>query len=144
MKKLFFICITLTICAFSCQTSKETSSAANSETPLYETQWMLTDINSEAIGDSPAKPFIRFTSDGNVSGKLGCNDFFGSCFVKKDKISIEYKGSTKKLCNDMTVERAFASALKKEINNYVIVGDVLILRAKDQEVLRFKAAPKTE
>ena len=44
----------------------------------------------------------------------------------------------------MTVERAFAAALKKEINNYVITGDVLILRAKDQEVLRFKAAPKTE
>ena len=144
MKKLFFIGILLTICAFSCHTSKEASSSASNETPLYETQWMLTDINCEAIGNAPAKPFIRFASDGNVSGKLGCNDFFGSCSVKKDKISIEYRGATKKLCNDMEVERAFASALKKEINNYVIVGDVLILRAKDQEILRFKAAPKTE
>lgn len=144
MKKLFFICTILTICTFACSTSKEASSSASNDTPLYETQWMLTDINCEAIGDAPAKPFIQFSNEGTVSGKLGCNDFFGNCFVKNNKISIEYKGSTKKLCNDMAVERAFASALGKDINNYVIVGDVLILRAKDQEVLRFKAASKTE
>lgn len=143
MKKLFFIGIILTICTFSCHTSKETSAADNNK-PLYETQWMLTDINGEAIGDTPKKPFIRFTSDGNMSGSLGCNDFFGSCFVNKDKMSIEYKGSTKKLCNEMEVEKAFAAALKKDINNYAIVGDVLIIREKNQEVLRFKAAPKNE
>ena len=143
MKKLFFISILLTICTFSCHTSKETSSS-NNETPLYETQWMLTDINCEAIGDAPKKPFIKFSTDGNISGSLGCNDFFGSCYVKKDKMSIEYKGSTKKLCSNMDVENAFAAALKKDINNYVIVGDVLIIREKNQEVLRFKAAPKNE
>lgn len=144
MKKVLFIGIILTICAFSCHTSKETSSSASNDTPLYETQWMLTDINCEAIGESPKTPFIKFTNDGNVTGSLGCNDFFGSCFVKKDKMSIEYKGSTKKLCGNMEVEKAFAAALKKDINNYVIVGDVLILREKNQELLRFKAASKTE
>lgn len=143
MKKLFLIGIILTICAFSCHTSKETSSTSNN-TPLYETQWMLTDINSEAIGDSPKKPFVRFKNDGNLSGNLGCNDFFGSYTVNKDKISIEYKGSTKKLCGNMDVEKSFAAALKKDINNYAIVGDVLIIREKNQELLRFKAAPKTE
>lgn len=105
---------------------------------------MLTDIDGQPIDDSPAKPFIIFTEDGNAKGNLGCNDFFGSCFVKKDKINIDYKGSTKKLCNKMETERAFAAALKKEISHYAISGDVLILRTKDQEVLRFKAAPKTE
>lgn len=143
MKKLFFTCIILAICALSCKTSKNTA-AAGSNAPLYDTQWMLTDINCKPIGEAPSKPFILFNSEGGVSGKLGCNDFFGNCFVKKDKINIEYKGSTKKLCSDMNTERAFATALKQEINNYVIVGDVLILRAKNQEVLRFKAAPKTE
>ena len=144
MKKLFLIGIILTICAFSCQTSKKNSSASNNETPLCETQWMLTDINCEAIGEAPKQPFIKFSTDGNISGNLGCNDFFGTYFVKKDKMSIEYKGSTKKLCNNMEVENAFAAALKKDINNYVIVGDVLIIREKNQEVLRFKAAPKNE
>lgn len=143
MKKLLFIGIILTICTLSCKTNKETSSASNNS-PLCGTQWMLTDINGEAIGDSPAKPFIRFSDEGGLSGNLGCNDFFGSYFVKKDKMSIEYKGSTKKLCNKMDTENAFAAALKKDINNYVIVGDVLILKEKGEEVLRFKAAPKTE
>lgn len=105
---------------------------------------MLTDINGQPVGASMSEPFIEFSKDGKVSGNLGCNKFFCDCFVKKDKISIEYKGATKMLCNKMETERAFTSALKQEINNYVIVGDVLILRAKDQEVLRFKAAPKTE
>lgn len=143
MKKLFLICILLTICAFSCQTSKKNSSAS-SDAPLCGTQWILTDINSEAIGEAPKQPFIKFSTDGNISGNLGCNDFFGTYFVKKDKMSIEYKGSTKKLCNNMDVENAYAAALKKDINNYVIVGDVLIIREKNQEVLRFKASPKTE
>lgn len=143
MKKILFLCTILTICILSCKTSKSAANADNN-TPLYDTQWMLTDINCEPVGEAPSKPFILFNSEGGVSGKLGCNDFFGNCFVKKDKINIEYKGSTKKLCSDMATERAFAAALKQEINNYVIVGDVLILRAKNQEVLRFKAAPKTE
>jgi heat shock protein HslJ len=144
MKKLLLTGIILTICAFSCHTSKETSSATSKDAPLCETQWMLTDINCEAIGDSPAKPFIHFSNDGGVTGSLGCNSFFGNYTVNKDKISLEYKGSTKKLCSDMEVEKAFSAALKKDINNYVIVGDVLIIREKNQEVLRFKAAPKNE
>ena len=144
MKKLFLIGIILSICAFSCHTSKETSSSGSNDIQLCETQWMLTDINCEAIGNSPAKPFIKFSNDGNISGNLGCNDFFGSYFVKKDKMNIEYKGSTRKLCSDMAVEKAFSAALKKDISNYVIVGDVLIIREKNQEVLRFKAAPKNE
>lgn len=143
MKKLLLIGIILSICAFACKTSKK-SANADSNTPLYETQWMLTAIDGQPVGDAPAQPFIKFKSDGNVSGKLGCNDFFGSYFVKKDKMSVEYKGSTKKLCSNMDVENAFAAALKKDISNYAIVGDELILRVKDQEVLRFKAAPKTE
>lgn len=143
MKKLFLICTILTICVFSCQTSKN---AADSDTnaPLYGTQWMLTSIEGQLVGEAPANPFVIFSEDGGVKGNLGCNDFFGNCSVSKDKISIEYKGSTKKLCNKMETERAFAAALKKEISHYAISGDVLILRAKDQEVLRFKAAPKTE
>lgn len=144
MKKLFFIGIILTICTFSCHTGKETSSAPSNDVPLCETQWMLTNINCEAVAESPAQPFIRFTNDGNLSGNLGCNDFFGSYFVKKDKLSIEYRGSTKKLCGNMEVEKSFASALKRDINNYVIVGDQLILREKNEEILRFKAAPKNE
>lgn len=143
MKKFFFIFTILTICTLSCQTGKEASTAGK-DMPLYETQWILTDIDGQPIGEAPAKPFIIFSNDGKVSGNLGCNEFFGNCFVKKDKISIEYKGSTKKLCNKMETERAFTSALKKEISNYTITGDMLILRTKDQEVLRFKAAPKTE
>ena len=143
MKKLLLIGIILTICAFSCKTSKNASESSN-ETPLCETQWVLTDINGTPAPQAPAVPYIQFTTDGGFSGNLGCNDFFGSYTVNKEKISLEYRGSTKKLCNNMETEKAFSAALKQDINNYSIVGDVLIIREKSQEVLRFKAAPKTE
>ena len=105
MKKLFLIGIILTICAFSCQTSKKNSSASNNETPLCETQWMLTDINCEAIGEAPKQPFIKFSTDGNISGNLGCNDFFGTYFVKKDKI-VMVKGANVEEPEEAPVEEA--------------------------------------
>lgn len=143
MKKLFFICTLLTIFALSCQTSKKTAENATNF-PLCETQWVLTDINGTPAPQAPAVPYIQFTTDGGFSGNLGCNDFFGSYTVNKEKISLEYRGSTKKLCNNMETEKAFSSALKQDITNYEISGDVLTIRAKSQEVLRFKATPKNE
>ena len=70
MKKLLFICTLLAICAFACKTSKKAADS-DSNAPLFETQWMLTDIDGQPVGETPKKPFIRFTSDGGVSGNLG-------------------------------------------------------------------------
>lgn len=141
MKKLFFILTIFSVCTLSCKTSKEGKSAS-SPAPLCETEWILTAINCEPIAKSPTQPYVIFKEDGSFSGSFGCNDFFGTYFAKKDKMNLEFKGATKKLCNDMVVEKAFSAALKKDISNYVISDDVLIIREKRQEVLRFKAAPK--
>lgn len=141
MKKLILFFVALTVCALSCKTEQKTTST---NSPLCETKWQLTYIDCKEIEESPETPFIVFAPDGSFSGSLGCNSFFGSYIVNKENISIEYRGSTKKLCDNMTVEKDFSKALKSQINNYVIVGDVLIVRVKNNEVLRFKALPKNE
>lgn len=41
----------------------------------------------------------------------------------------------------MTLEKEFSKALKNDINNYIIVEKILIIKNKEQEVLRFKATP---
>ncbi len=146
----------ISMCACGCKTSQSTADAPNGDTAtsakkdckLTETKWMLTHINTMEIKDSPEAPYITFVGD-RISGNLGCNTFFGTFYAsKKGKIDIEYTGSTKRLCNEMQVERDFISALKVDKKSYVISGDILIIRGekmmedgsrREVEVLRFKA-----
>ena len=148
------------MCACGCKTAKSTADADKTESAttatsstkkdckLTETKWMLTHVFSKVVEDSPERPYIVFVGD-RITGSLGCNTFFGTFYVKKKgKIDMEYTGSTKKLCNEMKVEREFISALKVDKKSYVIKENILIIRGekmmddgtkKDVEILRFKA-----
>lgn len=154
MKKLSLILVAVLLLSCSCKTSKnaeangqssqntevKTSSSKVQGKPLVQTYWVLTHINGEPIGAAPKEASIAFNEEGGVSGTLGCNTFFGTYFVKKDKMSIEYTGSTKKLCSEMSVEEKYLAALKSNITHYTIHDSELTIYAKNQEVLRFHAA----
>ena len=57
---------------------------------------------------------------------------------KKQKMTLEFQGSTKRLCQQMSVERRFIKALKQDIVRYKIHGNELILLAADDlEIMRF-------
>ena len=144
------------VCLCGCKTSEKnsesdsanTTASQNKNSKLTETKWMLTHLNMQEVNECPESPYIVFSGD-RISGNLGCNTFFGTFYAsKKGKIDIEYTGSTKKLCNEMQVERDFISALKVEKKSYVINGNVLIIKGekimgdgtkKELEILRFKA-----
>lgn len=158
MKRILLIIMVFSLCACGCKTSKNTSdvsadgttttTTSKKDCKLTETKWMLTHINTTEIKESPEAPYITFVGD-RISGNLGCNTFFGTFYAtKKGKIDIEYTGSTKKLCNEMQVERDFISALKVDKKSYVISGDILIIKGermmedgskKEVEILRFRA-----
>ena len=57
---------------------------------------------------------------------------------------MEFEGATKRLCDNMKVEKMFLSGLHAEFTQYEIIDDILILKDKDGEVLRFFAGVKTE
>ncbi|MCK9338658.1 MAG: META domain-containing protein [Bacteroidales bacterium] len=142
MKKIIFIALAFMVGITACQTEKKvTQDTSNADAPLQGTRWELTNINCAPIDKSPEVPFIIFNNDGGFSGNLGCNSFFGTYFADSKKIEIKYSGSTKKLCSEMTLEKEFSKALKNDINNYIIVEKILIIKNKEQEVLRFKATP---
>ena len=52
-------------------------------------------------------------------------------------MTLEFQGATKRLCQNMGVERKFMQALKRDITRYEIVGEELILFEGDKEVMRF-------
>ncbi|MCR4965301.1 MAG: META domain-containing protein [Bacteroidales bacterium] len=143
MKKiipLMFVCL---MCFTCCKTSKK---AASTDMPLCQTQWNLVAIEQEALTEeSPAQPYIMFDADGHFYGNLGCNEFQGTYYQRKQKMKMEYTGATKKLCQKMEVEKAFMKALKSDINNFNIVGNVLVLSNGSEEIMRFEGTtPKDE
>lgn len=140
MRKIIYpiMLLTLILTCSCCKSSK--NNVTSGQLPLIDTQWMLESIEGKEIGtDYALRPFIKFDSSYNITGSLGCNSMFGTYSVtKKQKMTIHYTGSTKRLCQQMSVERDFIKALKKDINRYEIKGDKLILFFDDKEVISFK------
>ena len=57
---------------------------------------------------------------------------------------MEYGGATKRLCENMKVEKLFMLHLHSDFKQYEITKDTLVLKDKDGEVLRFFAGVKPE
>lgn len=131
------------ICLGSCRTLRK--SAVIAHKPLRDTQWNAVFINGMPVsGDIAIQPFIVFEDSEKCHGNLGCNDFFGIYDIRRNRIRLSYIGSTKKLCQDMDVERAFVRALKGGIDSYAFEQGELILYVARKEVLRFEAGAGDE
>lgn len=112
--------------------------------PLVNTYWVLKSVKGEDIPKCIITPNIVFKSDGRYTGNLGCNSFFGTYNCGKKRIKMEFEGATKRLCDNMKVEKLFLLHLHSEFTQYEIIGDTLILKDKNGEVLRFFAGVKPE
>ncbi len=106
---------------------------------LRETKWELRALNNQPIDPKSfeEQPYIVFMTDGNFSGNLGCNTFFGTYYNKKKKLELDYTGATRRLCQAMEMEDAFSKALHKEITTFTISDSTLILYAGKEEIFRF-------
>lgn len=127
----------------ACMTAKKKAEMAQNK-PLVGTYWVLKSVKGEDVPKSIITPNIVFKSDGRYSGNLGCNSFFGTYHCGKKKIKMEFEGATKRLCENMKVEKLFFANLHSEFTQYEIIEDTLILKDKNGEVLRFFAGVKPE
>lgn len=144
LKKIYcpIILIASIILIVSCTSTKKINKIQNK--PLVGTYWSLDKIDKNNFLNYGSKPFIIFAETGNFNGTTGCNRFFGNYILNKNTITLENSGATKKMCANMETERLYLGALKKEIQNYTIVGDTLIFFEQGKEVLRFIATENTE
>ena len=61
--------------------------------------------------------FIKFSSEGKLSGNAGCNSFFGSYEIKGNKLFTSKIGATRKMCLpiDMEIENKFLNLLATDV-----------------------------
>ena len=116
-----------------CKSSQKAAESKNS--PLVGTQWQLESISNQLVADDSfaSQPYIIFNDDGTFAGNLGCNSY-----QKKQKMTVDFSGATRKLCTAMNTEKAFHKGLKAGINHFEISGNTLILYADKEEIFRFK------
>ncbi|MBP5650126.1 MAG: META domain-containing protein [Bacteroidales bacterium] len=137
------IVVLLALSLTACMTAKKKAEMAKNK-PLVETYWVLKSVKGEDIPKSFITPRIVFHADGRYTGNLGCNSFFGTYHCGKKKIKMSFEGATKRLCENMKVEKLFFASLHSEFTQYEIIEDTLILKDKNGEVLRFFAGVKPE
>ena len=115
-------------------------SSAPEEVALFDRDWVASDIDGAGVIDK-AKPTLRIGADGKVSGRGGCNNFFGSAKVDGNKIEFGQMGSTQMACEQpaMDQEHKFHQALSRA-TAFRIDGGKLVLADKDgKDILRFVA-----
>ena len=128
-KKLLLLAIAaiIVLALAGCKTSKK--AAEGKQISLVNTVWYLESIYQKPIDPETymSQPHLVFNNEGQFSGNLGCNTFFGKYYQKK-----------KKLCPQMDTERLFLKGLKENITSFSIKDSVLIIYADKEEIFRFK------
>lgn len=90
-------------------------------------EWNIIELNGTAVVPAPGQefPFIGFdTKAGRLHGNAGCNRMMGSfdTSLKPGLISLGQAGTTRMMCQDMTLENNVLNTLK-QVKKYVKLDD---------------------
>ncbi|MCL2291436.1 MAG: META domain-containing protein [Bacteroidetes bacterium] len=135
MRKILFLSIIIlsVLTLFAKPRKKDTENL-----PLFYTKWILKEIHGMPVTQGLDTAFIIFSDNYKMSGNLGCNLFFGSFSSGKKRIKLDFVGSTRRLCIDMSLEEQFSRAIRDDITHYHIEKNKLYLRYKENVVLKFE------
>lgn len=110
------------------------------EAGIFERDWVAEDIDGGGVIDK-AKSTLRIGKDGGVSGRGGCNGYFGSAKIDGNGIAFGQIGATQMACEQamMDQEHKFHDALGR-VATYAIADGKLVMADKDgKAILRFAA-----
>lgn len=129
--KNFFLTSLVAISIFSC-TSRvgNASKLGKNQAPITGTQWVLAD-------DVANKPTLVIEQN-RISGNAGCNNYFSDATIDTSAGNFSAKniGSTRKLCNNMSIENAYLEVLP-QVNKYVATETTLELYKDNLLLLKF-------
>lgn len=111
------------------------------EATIFDRDWVADEIGGAAVLDK-AKPTLRIAADGKVSGRGGCNGFFGSAKADGSKIEFGQMGSTQMACEQpvMDQEHKFHQALGSAASFRIEDGKLILADKDGKDVARFSAA----
>jgi putative lipoprotein len=116
-------------------------SSAAADVTIFDRDWVAEAIDGAAAHDK-ARPTLRIGKDGKVSGRGGCNGFFGSAKVDGQKVAFGQIGSTEMACEQavMDQEHSFHQALERAASFRIEQGKLLMADKDGKDILRFAAA----
>lgn len=105
----------------------------NQDRNLITSNWEVIELGP--LREFEKAPNMQIDIEKNrVNGYSGCNQFFSDLTVESNSILFGNVGSTRMMCQDMTVEDAFFAAVGK-IATYKFEDENLILLSEDKEEL---------
>jgi len=97
-----FLCFgLLVLLLISCEKSKEDPEAFGN---IRGVTWQLSDMGDKAIDNNIITTLV-FGDDNKISGKGGCNNYFGTYDLYSNGITISDIGSTRKMCSEEIMEQ---------------------------------------
>ena len=97
-----FLCFgLLVLLLISCGKSKEDPEAFGN---IRGVTWQLSDMSDKAIDNNIITTLV-FGDDNKISGKGGCNNYFGTYDLYSNGITISDIGSTRKMCSEEIMEQ---------------------------------------
>lgn len=125
------------------QMKSENVPAMKATADLFGTQWKLTKINGESVGES--KAFIKFDEQKkSAGGNGGCNAFGGQMTKNGAKIKISQIFSTKMFCREGSeIESKFLGNLEK-VTEYSIAENRLSLKSGSAVLLEFASRDENQ
>lgn len=131
MKNLLWL-VCLTLIGVGCNSSKNIAK-------LNDVKWDLKVLNGKDIKltDSNSEIYIQFNeAEKRVSGRGGCNRFFGNYEMDGDKLKFSPMGATRMACPDLQTENEFFQMLDT-VDTYSIKDGLLSLKSKGNVVSVF-------
>jgi len=102
---------------------------------LKDTNWTLTAWSDAA--PLPGVPITLKIGDGQVSGVSACNNYFGPVTLTGASFEVSPLATTMMLCMDTQAAEQTYLTLIQSVTAWERTGDVLVLSAGTDEVLRF-------
>lgn len=142
MKRSLLLAILVIAAALSaCVPLPQTSTPAPGVGSLAGTNWVLTHYGPAGAPLSTPQasaPTLAIAADGKVSGKAGCNTYFGSLSVNGDQATFSQLGRTLMACDGeiMRLEDAYLAALGAAVS-FTLENGQLTLRYQGGNALVF-------
>lgn len=133
--KNFFLSICAAAVLVSCGAmSGSASKVGTSQPSLANTKWTLADNVKGKV------PTLNIEGE-KINGNAGCNNYFGTAKLDAStgSFSAGQMGSTRMMCDNMSVEQNFMDMMGKA-NKYVVSGNTLELYKDNLLLLKFNKA----